>query len=105
MVRQARRAGRLIVGVALTRDAVRRGTAAAVLIAEDLNSKDRLLERWRDSEVPISRGWTKDELGELAGKPAVAVMAVTDRHMAAGIVAIETAARGAAGTTDEEREE
>lgn len=95
--------------MALTRDAVRGGRAAAVLVADDLSSnrRDRLLAQWREAGVPISRGWTKDELGELAGRPAVAVLTLTDRHMAAGIVAIETAAAGADGTTDSgpEREE
>lgn len=107
LVRQARRAGRLVVGVALTRETVRRGRAAVVLVAEDLSShrRDRLLDRWRDAGVPVSRGWSKDELGELAGKTAVAVLAVTDPHMAAGIVAIEAAARGGSESKDPEREE
>lgn len=95
------------MGVALTRDAVRRRRAAVVLVAEDLSSarRDRLLESWRAAGIPVSRGWTKEELGELAGKPAVAVLAVTDRHMAAGIAAIEAAGQGEAGTEVTEREE
>jgi len=107
MVRQARRAGRLVVGVALSRDVVRQGRAAVVLVAEDLSSQrlDRLLERWREAGVPVSRGWSKDELGELAGKNAVAVLTVTDPHMAAGIVAIEGAARAGGESKDPEREE
>lgn len=78
-----------------------------MLVAEDLSSvrRDRLLARWTEAGVPISRDWTKDELGELAGKPAVAVLAVTDRNMAAGIVAIEAAARAASARLDQEREE
>ncbi|MFN2382964.1 MAG: L7Ae/L30e/S12e/Gadd45 family ribosomal protein [Gemmatimonadota bacterium] len=90
LVRQARRSGRLVIGVALTRAAVREGHAAAVLIAEDLNStrRDALIERWRVAGVPLYRGWTKDALGELAGRNAVAVLPVTDRHVAAGMAAL-----------------
>ncbi|HUP18531.1 MAG TPA: ribosomal L7Ae/L30e/S12e/Gadd45 family protein [Gemmatimonadota bacterium] len=107
LVRQARRAGRLVVGVALTREAVRQGRATVVLVADDLSSgrRDRLLDRGREAGVPVSRGWSKDELGELAGKNAVAVLAVTDPHMAAGIVAIEAAARAERESKDPEREE
>lgn len=82
------------MGVELTRQALRDGGAHVVLVAEDLspNRRDRMVERCREAGVPVSRGWTKEELGELAGRAAVAVLAVADRHMAAGIVAIESAA-------------
>lgn len=95
LVGQGRRAGRLLVGVELTRQALRDGRADVVLVAEDLspNRRDRMVERCREAGVPASRGWTKEELGELAGKPAVAVLAVADPHMAAGIAAIENAAK------------
>lgn len=90
----------------LTRQAVRDGRAAAVLLADDLAAgrRDRLIERCREAGVPVSHGWTKEELGEIAGKPAVAVLSVTDRNMAAGIAAIESAA-GTESNSDREREE
>lgn len=76
------------MGVALTRAAVRSGRAAAVLVAEDLQAarRDALIERWRAAGLAVFRGWTKDELGEIAGKPAVAVLTVTDRNIAAGLI-------------------
>ncbi|CAN5182282.1 MAG: ribosomal L7Ae/L30e/S12e/Gadd45 family protein [Gemmatimonadetes bacterium] len=88
LVRQARRAGRIVVGVALTRSAVRSGVVAAVLIAEDLKAerRDALIEQWKGVGITVFRGWSKDELGELAGKPAVAVLAITDRNIAAGLI-------------------
>ncbi|HUP01255.1 MAG TPA: ribosomal L7Ae/L30e/S12e/Gadd45 family protein [Gemmatimonadota bacterium] len=88
LIRQARRSGRIVVGVALTRTAVRSGRVAAVLVAEDLrpDRRDSLIERWGAAGFPIFRGWSKDELGEIAGKPAVSVLAVTDRNIAAGLV-------------------
>lgn len=35
-------------------------------------------------------GWTKDELGELAGRAAVAALTITDPDIAAGIAALGT---------------
>lgn len=86
-MRFARKAGRIVVGVALTRDSVRAGRARAVWIADDLLERRSrsLIERWADTGVAIYRGWTKEELGELAGKPAVAVLSVTDPNIVAGI--------------------
>lgn len=86
-MRLARRAGRVVIGVALTGDAVRKGRADAVLVADDLSShrREKLIARWLESRVPIYGGWTKDELGELAGRPAVAVLAISDPHIAAGL--------------------
>ena len=86
-MRLARKAGRIVVGVALTRDSVRAGRARAVWIADDLLERRSrsLIERWGASGVAIYRGWTKEELGELAGKPAVAVLSVTDPNIVTGI--------------------
>ena len=87
LLRLARKAGRLVVGIALTREAVREGRARAVWIADDLAERRvrSLLDRWRPTGVVIYRGWTKDELGDLTGKPAVAVLSVTDQNIAAGV--------------------
>lgn len=94
LVRQARRAGRTVVGVALTRGAVRSGAAAAILIAEDLRAdrRDALLDQWAAAGLTVFRGWTKDELGELAGKPAVAVLSIIDRNIAAGLIDLASSA-------------
>lgn len=87
LLRLARKAGRVVIGIALTRQAVRDGRARAVWIADDLAERRSraLLDRWRSSGVVVYRGWTKDELGDLAGKAAVAVLSVTDPHIAAGV--------------------
>lgn len=94
LLRQARRAGRIVVGIALTKQCVRDGRAKAIWIADDLSGRreESLLERWRAAGVSIYSGWTKDELGDLAGKPAVAVLSVTDPNIAAGISQILAAA-------------
>ena len=91
LVRQARRAGRIVIGVRLNKAAAREGRVAAVLVAEDLAAarRDTLSESWRAQGLPVYRGWSKDELGELAGRPAVAVLGVSDRNIAAGLAQIE----------------
>jgi ribosomal protein L7Ae-like RNA K-turn-binding protein len=95
LVRQARRAGRVVIGVKLNRQAARDRRLAAVLVADDLAParREALVEAWREAGIAIHRGWSKDELGELAGRAAVAVLGLTDRNIAAGLVAIEVAAR------------
>jgi ribosomal protein L7Ae-like RNA K-turn-binding protein len=94
LLRLARKAGRIVVGVALTKDSVRAGRVRAVWIADDLLAKrsQSLIDAWRATGVAIYRGWTKDELGDLAGKAAVAVLSVTDPNIAAGISQIVAAA-------------
>lgn len=93
-MRLARKAGRIVVGVALTKDGVRAGRVRAAWIADDLLAKrsQSLIDAWRATGVAIYRGWTKDELGDLAGKAAVAVLSVTDPNIAAGISQIVAAA-------------
>lgn len=107
LVRLARRAGEIAVGVRLGREAVRAGRAAAVLVADDLGPgrRERLAARCREAGVPIYGGWTKDGLGELTGRPAVAVLTITDRNVAAGIAALHAAAPASRTTTKSEREE
>ena len=90
LIRLARKAGTVVVGIALTKESVREGRVRAVWIADDVSDRrgDVLLDRWRSAGVSIYRGWSKDELGELAGKPAVAVLSVTDSNIAAGVAQI-----------------
>lgn len=86
-MRLGRRAGRVIVGVSLTRSAVRERRAAAILVADDLSSKrrDEMISGFRRVGVDVYEGWTKDELGELAGRSAVAMLTITDGNLARGI--------------------
>lgn len=96
LVRQARRAGRVVIGVRQTKDAVREGRLAAALLAQDLagSRREALLERLRSAGVPVYAGWTKDELGELAGRAAVAALGITDRHIAEGLARLSAAGSG-----------
>ena len=73
---------------------MREGRAKAIWIADDISEhrEESLLDRWGAAGVRIYSGWTKDELGDLAGKPAVAVLSVTDLNIAAGVSQILAAA-------------
>ncbi len=90
LVRQARRAGRIVIGVQQTRAAARAGRAAATLVADDLGSRRReiLLDGLNQAGVAVYDGWNKDELGEIAGRAAVAALTITDRHIANGLSGI-----------------
>lgn len=107
LVRQARRAGRVVIGVRQTKDAVREGRLAAALLARDLSGsrRDALLQRLRVAGVPVYAGWTKDELGELAGRQAVAALGITDRHIADGLARLSSDDLGGDGDTGEEVEQ
>ncbi len=104
LVRQARRAGRIVVGVRLNRAAAREGRVKALLVADDLDAgrRDALSGGWRTAGLDVYGGWSKDELGELAGKPAVAVLGVSDRNIAAGLAEIEAAPAGKRKSQGEE---
>jgi ribosomal protein L7Ae-like RNA K-turn-binding protein len=104
LVRQARRAGRVVIGVRQTVDAVRERRLTAALLASDLSGprREALLERLRASGVPVYEGWTKDGLGELAGRTAVAALGITDRHIADGLLQLADETSGAGGVGNEE---
>jgi ribosomal protein L30E len=90
LVRQARRAGRIVIGVQQTRAAAVAGRAAATLVADDLSPRRRenLVDRLNEIGVTVYDGWNKDELGEIAGRAAVAALTITDRHIASGLSGI-----------------
>lgn len=104
LVRQARRSGRVVIGVRQTVEAVRERRLTAALLAADLSGprRDALLERLRAAGVPVYAGWTKDGLGELAGRIAVAALGITDRHIADGLARLAEEATAAGEAEDEE---
>jgi ribosomal protein L7Ae-like RNA K-turn-binding protein len=93
-----------VVGVRQTVDAVRERCLTAVLLASDLSGprREALLERLRVAGVPVYEGWTKDGLGELAGRVAVAALGITDRHIADGLARLAEEATGAGEVGKEE---
>lgn len=85
----ARRAGRLVVGANGVRAALRREEAAVVVVAGDHSRRtdDKVIRLARARGVPVVPGPPAEELGRLLGRTAVQAVAVTDEHLARGILA------------------
>lgn len=84
-----KRAGQLLTGEDGVGGAVRSGDAVLVMTAQDTASNTRKkadnLSAWY--QVPHLRlPWEKDPLGELLDKRVCAILALTDRGMAAAFV-------------------
>ena len=80
--------GRLaVVGVQQVRDAAKRGKLKIALVASDAskNSLDKITGLLEARRVPLVHSFSAAELGEVAGREAVAVVGVTDAGLAAGI--------------------
>lgn len=84
----ARRARSLTVGSRETRAGLRRGRVSVMLVAGDGSprDRDRLLRAAEESDVPAFVLGTRAELGEAVGRATVAVLGVTDRNLAAGVL-------------------
>ena len=81
--------GRLaVVGVAQTRDAAKHGKLKVALVASDAskNSLDKITGLLSAHGVPVISGLSAAELGGMSGREAVAVIGVTDRGLAKGIL-------------------
>lgn len=87
LIGMALRGGNAAVGREPVRDALRKGGAARVLLAEDAggalaNEMKRLCERY---EVPITVIGRKADLGRVLGRAEVAVIALTERGLAEAV--------------------
>lgn len=81
----ARAAGRLKSGDGASEQALRRGAARLVVLAEDAGANTvRRFERMaKEQEVPVLRWGNKAQLGAWIGERPRAVVAVCDPHFAA----------------------
>ena len=80
--------GRLaVVGVQQVRDAARRGKVKIALVASDAsqNSLDKVVSLLAAKRVRVIDELSSRELGEIAGREAVAVIGVSDAGLAKGI--------------------
>lgn len=84
----ARRCGRLVSGEAAVREAVRRGRAGLLVLAEDAAPRTArsFRELARAGAVPVITCGSRDELGRLLGSTPRAVAAVIDEHLTRGIL-------------------
>ena len=81
-----RRAGKLLIGEDGVSGAARSGQAVLIMVASDTasNTKKKAgnLSRWY--EIPLAElPWDKDTLGELLDKRVCAILALTDKGLAA----------------------
>ena len=80
--------GRLaVVGVQQVRDAAKRGKVKIALVASDAsqNSLDKIVSLLAAKKVRVIDALSARELGEIAGRDAVAVIGVSDAGLAKGI--------------------
>lgn len=79
----ARREGRLALGSTPVQAAVKRGDAAAVVVARDAQAAAALPEVERMVRTGQAAAWgTKERLGALCGRPEIAVLAILDGRLA-----------------------
>ncbi len=87
MLSLSRKAGKIISGEALTRDAIRYGKAFIVIVAEDTgkNTSKSICDSCNFYEVPYYVYGTKESIGHAIGKSYCAVCAVCDEGLANSI--------------------
>ena len=84
-----RQAGKLLTGEDGVSGAARSGEAALILTASDTaaNTTKKAMNLGENSGTPCVRlPWDKDTLGELLDKRVCAILALTDRKMAAAFM-------------------
>jgi ribosomal protein L7Ae-like RNA K-turn-binding protein len=81
------RARRLAIGVDAARDALRRGTAEAVVLPSDASerARERLAPLAGHRAVTVLIGPDADALGKALGHPPVHGVAVLDKQLARGL--------------------
>lgn len=84
LIAMAAKAGRIAAGYSAVSDALRKGTAAALLFAEDLSdgTREKLLAGGIPEGVVQATLLTRDGMGRLFGRELVGVVAVLDRGFA-----------------------
>lgn len=84
------RAGRVVIGVDATRAVMQRGDAMVIVLASDASPRavEKVVRLAQGTKVPIVPGPAAQELGGRLGRPPVMVVAVRDRGLAAGILAL-----------------
>lgn len=92
-----------VVGVDRVRDAVKKGEVVVAVVAPDASrhSLDKVVPLLEARRVRIVEGPPATSLGHAVGREATAVVGVTDRALASGVLALCGA--GEAGNTDPAR--
>jgi ribosomal protein L7Ae-like RNA K-turn-binding protein len=90
------RGGRVVIGVDATRAVLQRRDAFVVVMASDASPRavEKVVRLAAGTDVPTVVGPAALELGGRLGRPPVMVVAVRDRGLAAGILALTTDREG-----------
>ena len=88
MIGFAAKSGKLLLGSYSVEEGIRRKRAKLVLAAEDINPKrSGILRKWcQDMGIPYLAAGIKADYGALLRKPPLGLLALTDGHMADGII-------------------
>ena len=87
LLTMCKKAGRLVTGMDMAKDACRNGTAFAVFAASDLSEKSlkEIMFHCGQGGVPLyAAGMTMDEIGTVLGKRS-GIITVTDKGFAKGL--------------------
>ena len=84
----AAKSGKLLLGAYAVEQGIRHRRAKIVLTAEDINPKRlSVLKYWcSDMGIPLMSVGKKEDYGALLKKPPLGLLALTDEHMALGIL-------------------
>lgn len=85
------RAGKIVVGTAGVRAALKRGEVALVVLAADRSprTEEKVGRLARGRDVPLIEGPPAGELGRVLGRAMVQAVGVCDRQLAAGLRAYD----------------
>ncbi|MGI6085660.1 MAG: L7Ae/L30e/S12e/Gadd45 family ribosomal protein [Acetivibrionales bacterium] len=80
----AKKAGAVLTGEGLSEQAVKRGKAYLVLVAEDasLNTRKKIETALYGSNIPLVEFGHKYKLGQMLGKTYFSIICITDRSFA-----------------------
>ena len=89
MIGFAAKSGKLLLGTYSVEQGLRQKKAKLVLAAENINPKRlEILRMWcSDMDIAFLVTGLKEEYGQLLRKPPLGLLALTDEHMASGIIA------------------
>jgi len=85
----AAKSGKLLLGTYSVEQGIRQKRARLVIAAENINPKRlEILHLWcMDMDIDFLATGLKEEYGQLLRKPPLGLLALTDEHMASGIIA------------------
>lgn len=90
MISLAQKAGKIKSGEENVLNIIKQKKAEIVFLAEDIsdNTAKRICDKANYRDIPVYRIFDRDTLGRAIGKKERAVVAITDKNFAGGIIKI-----------------